>query len=63
VPPTETVKSTSFKGAIPELGLAAREQESVGIGLFTLTVAEQSTDPPAPEQVNVYVEYEDGETL
>ena len=52
VPNTVAVKSTLFKGVVPELGLAAREQERlVGMGL-TITEAEQLAVPPEPEQVN-----------
>ena len=44
-----------------ELGLAEIEQVGTGLAV-TVTGAEQVTDPPAPVQFNVYVEFEVGET-
>ena len=46
VPDTAAVKSIPFKGAVPELGLAEREQERVGIGLTVIAVEQLTEQKP-----------------
>ncbi len=52
-PETSAARTTLFKGAVPEEGLAVKETERVGDPTFTVTLSE--AEPPGPVQVKVYV--------